>query len=320
MKGTITEGGYLRVGLYGDDGKQHSKLIHVLVALIFTQNPENKLTVDHIDRNKLNNKVSNLRWATSSEQALNKEHNRRGIPIYQMDLNGNIIRRWEKIKEAARILNVHDVSISRTCKGNQETAGGFIWRYCQDVDNNSMAEEEWKLAPFPEYEPIYVSNYGRLMKQDSILTFGNQQGGYLVISLRKQIGGKTNVRVHRLVAATFLGRNDDLMVNHKDGNKQNNRLDNLEYTTNRENVQHAIDTGLRKYDTVTKRKVNQYDMLGNFIAQYSSITEAAKLNKLSAGTISTTCKGKRSHCGWYVWSLCLVLVQDKRPNNFYAIT
>ena len=93
-----------------------------------------------------------------------------------------------------------------------------------------MLGEEWRLAPFPEYESIYVSNYGRLMKQDGVLTFGNQQGGYLVISLRKQSGGKTNVRVHRLIAASYLGRNNDLMVNHKDGNKQNNRLDNLDHT------------------------------------------------------------------------------------------
>lgn len=52
--------------------------------------------------------------------------------------------------------------------------------------------------------------------------------------------------VHRLVASAFIGQNDDLTVNHKDGNKNNNRLENLEYCTQAENNRHAFDTGLKK--------------------------------------------------------------------------
>ena len=64
-------GGYLRVDLYNKEGRKYMR-IHRLVALHFIPNIDNKLTVDHIDRNKTNNNIENLRWATRTEQNNNK--------------------------------------------------------------------------------------------------------------------------------------------------------------------------------------------------------------------------------------------------------
>jgi len=64
--------GYLYVCLY-KDGKQKKFSIHRLVALHYIDNPEDKPTVDHIDREILNNSVNNLRWATIAEQQRNKK-------------------------------------------------------------------------------------------------------------------------------------------------------------------------------------------------------------------------------------------------------
>lgn len=76
--------------------------------------------------------------------------------------------------------------------------------------------------------------------------------GYITVNLCKN--GKSNTkRVHRLVAVAFLG-NSDLQVDHIDGNKQNNRLDNLEYVTAKENTQRAWKKGLAK-NTEYQRKV-----------------------------------------------------------------
>ena len=63
--------GYFRVDLY-NKGERKKMLIHRLVALHFIPNIDNKLTVDHIDRNKTNNNIENLRWATRTEQNNNK--------------------------------------------------------------------------------------------------------------------------------------------------------------------------------------------------------------------------------------------------------
>ena len=75
---TPNSDGYLRVGLCKNN-KHSTKRVHRLMAIAFIPNPENLSTVDHIDQNKTNNDLSNLRWATNYTQSMNKSNTRTDI-------------------------------------------------------------------------------------------------------------------------------------------------------------------------------------------------------------------------------------------------
>lgn len=110
--------------------------------------------------------------------------------------------------------------------------------------------------PIPEWEWLYeVSDTGSIrsvsrvdrcgiFKKGRVLKPHIAPNGYELVGLHYDRLVKT-YSVHRLVARTFLGESK-LQVNHKDGDKRNNRLDNLEYVTARENVKHSWDLGLSK--------------------------------------------------------------------------
>lgn len=135
---------------------------------------------------------------------------------------------------------------------------------------NQENQEEWR--DIPGYEGFYqVSSLGRVRKLQTIDSMRrvhrshikklsiNNRFGYLQVVLYKNGAGRTK-RVHCLVALAFLGeRPTGFEVNHIDGHKDNNRLDNLEYCTPSQNRYHAIDTGLMPHrgETHPKAKLTQ---------------------------------------------------------------
>src|SRR4051812_34455371 len=117
-------------------------------------------------------------------------------------------------------------------------------------------DEIWK--PIAGYEGLYwVSNLGRIRSRQSrwngrvfcmpynrILKTDGCKGAYLQVSLKKN-GTNLNTRVHPLVWSAFMGEVPQGMeINHKDGDKSNSRLDNLELMTRKQNVRHAIGLGM----------------------------------------------------------------------------
>lgn len=149
LKPWISKNGYIMIKL----GRSHRHLlVHRLVAIAFIPNPYNKPQVDHINGDRSNNSVSNLRWVTQTENNLNPITHRKmseskkgeNHPMYgkhhsdetkkktsksviQKSINGEIIREWFGQSEAAHTLGIDSSNISRCCSGRLKTYKGFIW-------------------------------------------------------------------------------------------------------------------------------------------------------------------------------------------------
>jgi hypothetical protein len=170
-------------------------------------------------------------------------------------------------------------------------------------------EEIWK--DIPGFENLYqVSSLGRVksLPKHTNNQFSNKEiilkpvksNNYLNVNLKGKIIG-----IHRLVAITFIPNEENKpQINHKDGNKQNNIISNLEWCTASENILHAYKTGLKvATSNHLKKKILQYDKRGNFIKEWESTKEIERKLKIYHSAISNCCKNKKHYnsAGGFVW-------------------
>lgn len=158
-------------------------------------------------------------------------------------------------------------------------------------------EELWK--EIKGYEGLYqVSSWGRVRSNyrgGRILKSGKNADGYLLVVLCKN-GKHTSYRVHRLVAQAFIPNpHNKPEVNHIDENKGNNYIENLEWVTSKENLNH----GTRNTRMVTSKSKPIICLDTNI--EYISATECARKTGLSQGNITQVLKGKRKTCGGYTF-------------------
>lgn len=128
--------------------------------------------------------------------------------------------------------------------------------------------------------------------------------GYPIVSLINECG-KFKKSVHRFVAEHFLDNPEGKpQVNHKDGNKANFALDNLEWSTASENSRHAYEMGLTKVRDEKRYKgvVKTCLTTGEVVEEYASVTLAAKLMGLRQPNITKVCKGVRKSAGGFGWA------------------
>lgn len=159
--------------------------------------------------------------------------------------------------------------------------------------------EIWK--PIKDYEDLYeVSNLGNVRKiKDNYIFHKNKNSrGYIVVTLTKENVEKSH-SVHRLVASAFIPNpSNKPQINHISGIKTDNRVNNLEWCTGSENMQHCYKNNLQKKRF---KRVNQYTLDNQFIRKWDSLIQVEKELNINHSKISMVCNGKRKTAGGYIW-------------------
>lgn len=186
-------------------------------------------------------------------------------------------------------------------------------------------KEIWKdVVGFEGY--YVVSNTGRIKSvareylrngviihvRERIISCGDDGRGYVSTGLSRA-GTRKTCKVHRLVAEAFIENPLSLReVNHKDENKSNNNVENLEWCDRKYNLNYG--TFKQRVGIMTKNKIEacikksygkvlQFDLDGSFIADYESMFVAAKATGIGKSGIKKACSGKQRTSGGYIWEL-----------------
>lgn len=297
--------GYVSGTLFLDNSTNKTFCVHVLVAKAFIPNPDNKPTVNHININQSDNRVINLEWATYSEQSLGENRNSYNIKGYksinQYDLEGNFIKTWEKAIDAEKELKIDRRNILDVLKNRKKTSGGFIWKY--KIEEN-LPDEIWKECPLgSDFGKVLASNMGRLKIKNNNFTYGTKRkNGYYDIKVFNEKDNKYKAfRVHHLICLAFKENPENKpFVNHKDENPSNNNIENLEWMTNKENVNYSLNLHNRIKANSRSRVVLQIkdDVIIN---EFPSIHQASKQTGIKPQYIAYRCLGKTPQDNNYVW-------------------
>lgn len=191
-------------------------------------------------------------------------------------------------------------------KGVQMTAQKIL-KMIEEVDPSDERKMDEVWLPIFGYKGKYeVSSFGRVRSLERVVSIGVNKrkisekilspkegsSGYFLLTLHGDNGQRKSVNIHRIVAAAFLGGANGLIVRHKDNNKKNNSIENLEYGTHKQNTEDRIKHGTMNYgESVHNSRLSIDDVLwikSHYIfrdSTFGTIAMSKKFN-VSPSTIS----------------------------------
>lgn len=286
VEGSIKEG-YVHVSLYPDNGNKHRPIrLHRLIGLLFCEMKDGCKIVNHLDGNKLNNHFSNLEWTTARENTrhaakLGKLKGRQK-PVERICIKTGDIKIYKSATEAYEDSksNIKYLSyIVACCSGDQKSAGGYTWKYIKNISEESDPENGRMIEGYSNY---LITPEGKIYNKSTkqYLNPSKNGNGYLIIDLyadqydeskdismyaQKRSAKRKKFRMHVLVALCFIPNpNNHPQVNHKNKIRTDNRVENLEWMTSQQNMEHA-----------NNKVVFQYSKKLEFITEYKSVKEAS---------------------------------------------
>jgi hypothetical protein len=273
--------GYMEVHLYPDEACQKTKafVVHQLVAHTFLKNPyEENYVVDHINRDKADNRLENLRFATYSENNANSSF----IvsvkkPVNKYDLQGKLIKEYDSITaimDENPAWSSSGICLCLRSELMRHTAYGFRWQYKNESDKNIKYEakegEIFKNIENVEYfnnmKKIYetitfnnyeVSNFGTVRNKKTRYIVGTNDGISNCVSLVESKKRRV-LRLHVLVASVFLPKpnidSNTMYIKFKDGDVNNCHVDNLEWISHQDKCIEVRGKPVIKIDTDGNRE------------------------------------------------------------------
>lgn len=306
-------GGYLQVGL-SQNSKRYCASVHQLVARAFIPNPENKDQINHKDKNPLNNHVSNLEWCTALENNRHrsdgvKQTTNQNVRIWRVDAKTNEkLELYNSINDAAlwvqeqKLTNVEFAHIrahlSANNTGKLKTGYGYKWE--KDV-HPDLEGEIWKPVVINNVvqQGYFISNLGRLKDNRGKIRNGYKchHSGEIVVRVNSSRKVENKYSIQKLVALAFIPNPlNKPCICHLDGDKTNNRVENLQWSTPSEICHNNVKKGLITHH---KRKIGQYDLNDNLIQEFDSIKEATDATKVS--TIKNVLYKRQNTGGGFLW-------------------
>ncbi len=281
------QGKYNAVTLFYNN-EPRAFLVHRLVAQAFVHNadPELYIHVDHKNNIGCDNRYENLEWVTHAEN-IRRAHQKEGRKstkkeVLRIDSDGNVVE-YDSATAARIEFGTHVFACLADGTGTK-TAGGYTWKY-KYPQPNKVPIGELNLSLFKDikkHNNFMISRDARVYnKSRQMFLSPRPTGKYLSVVL-----DGVHYCVHTLVADHFSNDPPNQIVNHEDGNKHNNVIDNLKPMTYSDNTNHALATGLRP----SHRSVLQFDKYDRFMEEYASAVAAAKVfDKNLNGTIGISC-------------------------------
>jgi hypothetical protein len=280
---------------FNSGGKTISYFIHRLVAITFIPNPNNLPYVDHIGRNPKNYHISNLRWVDGSTNSYNRE--RKSVSKYWVIKLDNEQKPVDKI-------NYNNIKSLGYCLGNIQKSiktgkkyKGFYWKILNEEVESYIKEfgEPDDLNWKPSLrDPDILCNSNGLLKVREVLTIGTKDNrGYRVIESKG-----VRYKIHRLIFETFSGKllEEGEIIDHLDTIIYHNSFSNLSVGTQKDNMNNL--------NTLKKRGIGvvKYDLLGNKLDTYISISRAAKsITNGDPSAITRACNKKYTTAYGFIW-------------------
>tara|TARA_B100000787_G_scaffold71926_1_gene52862 strand:+ start:421 stop:1596 length:1176 start_codon:yes stop_codon:yes gene_type:complete len=307
--------------------------VHRLMALAFFGPPPTPdHTVDHLTkyagdlvRERSDNRIENLRWASKVEQALNRNKQKprrdgRVVLAWRIGTDAADAVSYSSSLAASKALGVNAGSVSRTAnRGIEYKTNGWHFRFAETHEPLRITEDE----EFREVDGFHVSQYGRALDpQTNTFAFtpkANKGLMYAVIQRRSE-QGKPAVRrqFHRLVAMAFpeiagVPLPDQVVVDHQNRNRYDNRATNLKWATVAENNTNRTPTNRKvekKWATPVEMKPPEATTWLRFGSQCEAVQQV-NLDfgtKLTQTTVSDSLKmapsgrtiNKGKHKGWSI--------------------